>query len=314
MIEMLRVTLQAAVVIAMNFLGSGGESHVVDDAKAETRLVTFRMQLRFDDLRDAKGLRVTRLLPRTIPRRQTVRWLRFSHPARIIDKDGERYVEFMFDELDQATTLEVSGLIELHRYDLTRARRHDDPPSPEARGLDEFLRAERFIEKDDKEIQRVVRKLIRPKQSATIRALHKYVVSRLTYDGYQPKDIGARTALRKRKGDCTEFADLLVALCRAAKIPARQVEGYMTTWRGTPQHNWVEIHTSDHGWVPFDPMRVDQRQARYDRLPNEYIYLGVTRNNEALSGHHYWAYTLKSGNVQANDRLTVEREPMPKKK
>jgi hypothetical protein len=58
--------------------------------------------------------------------------------------------------------------------------------------------------------------------------------------------IGVVNALRRRTGDCEEFAGIFVALCRSVGIPARLV------W--VPNHNWAEFYlTDDEGtghWIP----------------------------------------------------------------
>ena len=47
------------------------------------------------------------------------------------------------------------------------------------------------------------------------------------YVGYIKNDRGALYALKTKEGDCTEFMHLFVALCRANKIPARCIGGYV---------------------------------------------------------------------------------------
>jgi transglutaminase-like putative cysteine protease len=63
-------------------------------------------------------------------------------------------------------------------------------------------------------------------------------------------------------GVCQDFSHLLIALCRAAGIPARYVSGYLVAGaggpdapRGDPQasHAWVEAFTPTHGWRGLDP-------------------------------------------------------------
>jgi len=60
------------------------------------------------------------------------------------------------------------------------------------------------------------------------------------------KFIGVVNALKERRGDCEEMAGIMVALCRAAGVPARLV------W--VPNHNWSEIYLTDHDgvghWIP----------------------------------------------------------------
>jgi Transglutaminase-like superfamily len=65
----------------------------------------------------------------------------------------------------------------------------------------------------------------------------------------------ASQVLARRAGDCTEHALLLVALARAAGIPAREVSGlvYMgDDLRRFGWHAWVEVDIDGH-WVQVDP-------------------------------------------------------------
>ena len=69
----------------------------------------------------------------------------------------------------------------------------------------------------------------------------------------------ASTAVRildNRAGDCSEHALLLVALARAAGIPAREVGGLAYPGDEPPLfgwHAWTEIHDGSQ-WVSVDPM------------------------------------------------------------
>lgn len=61
----------------------------------------------------------------------------------------------------------------------------------------------------------------------------------------------------ERKGDCSEFAVLTAALCRAAGIPARIVMGYVYTdyyagnWNVFGVHVWTEVYI-DGKWIGLD--------------------------------------------------------------
>ncbi|RLI57094.1 MAG: hypothetical protein DRO87_07370 [Candidatus Thorarchaeota archaeon] len=66
--------------------------------------------------------------------------------------------------------------------------------------------------------------------------------------------IGAARAIREKEGDCDEHADMLIALLRAVRIPARRIVGHF--FRGSPEpepHAWCEIFLEQKGWVPVDP-------------------------------------------------------------
>lgn len=70
-----------------------------------------------------------------------------------------------------------------------------------------------------------------------------------------PGTLPVRELLRDPRGDCTERTRLFVALCRAAGIPARTVEGL--AWAGDESgsfgpHTWAEVALAGK-WVPVDP-------------------------------------------------------------
>jgi transglutaminase-like putative cysteine protease len=67
-------------------------------------------------------------------------------------------------------------------------------------------------------------------------------------------------ALRSRQGVCQDFAHVMIALVRNAKIPCRYVSGYL--YRGSENahpsadgatHAWVEALLPGRGWIGFDP-------------------------------------------------------------
>jgi transglutaminase-like putative cysteine protease len=67
-------------------------------------------------------------------------------------------------------------------------------------------------------------------------------------------------ALRSRQGVCQDFAHVMIALVRNAKIPCRYVSGYLYhgSGNGNPSadgatHAWVEALLPGVGWVGFDP-------------------------------------------------------------
>lgn len=71
---------------------------------------------------------------------------------------------------------------------------------------------------------------------------------------YEAGQTGTRTsageALNRGSGVCQDFAHVLIALCRAAKMPARYASGY-APGEGA-MHAWVEVLCGDN-WLAFDP-------------------------------------------------------------
>ncbi|MFH1821513.1 MAG: transglutaminase-like domain-containing protein [Methanobacteriota archaeon] len=83
----------------------------------------------------------------------------------------------------------------------------------------------------------------------------------LTYE-LQNVEHGALWALQSKRGDCTEFSNMMVALMRAAGIPAKVVSGYAFLSLYNPAgassdadklgHAYVIFYLPNYGWVPAD--------------------------------------------------------------
>jgi tetratricopeptide (TPR) repeat protein len=112
------------------------------------------------------------------------------------------------------------------------------------------------------------------------RKIFYYVDSVLSYHIYLEQDRGAKKALKDGKGDCTEYSELMITLCRAKQIPARIVEGLIPSSGGAiGYHNWVEVFFPQYGWVSFDPTWADHPNSSttFDTMKNSYIQLGYKR-------------------------------------
>jgi tetratricopeptide (TPR) repeat protein len=93
-------------------------------------------------------------------------------------------------------------------------------------------------------------------------------------------------ALSKRTVQCSDAAELLVTLYRAAGIPARYCGGFYlkeseNTLRET--HAWVEVFFPGEGWVTIDPTmgRFDDitRLSRFCEMDSPYILMWRDKNN-----------------------------------
>ena len=84
-------------------------------------------------------------------------------------------------------------------------------------------------------------------------AIYNWVRDNITYSFYSNTEYGAVGTLNAGKGNCCDKTHLLIALLRAAGIPARYVHGYcyFTTsghWYG---HVWAEVYV-DGTWYTAD--------------------------------------------------------------
>jgi hypothetical protein len=90
--------------------------------------------------------------------------------------------------------------------------------------------------------------------------LASWVNSNVEYDlGTLSSDVlPASWVFENRRGVCTEYTSLFVALARSLGIPAREVSGFAFTEsdlfeRGWEFHSWAEVYFPGFGWVLFDP-------------------------------------------------------------
>jgi transglutaminase-like putative cysteine protease len=70
----------------------------------------------------------------------------------------------------------------------------------------------------------------------------------------------ATVALDSGRGVCQDFAHVMLAICRAAGVPARYVSGHLVGEGGS--HAWVEVY-ADSEWMAFDPTHARRTNHRY---------------------------------------------------
>lgn len=129
----------------------------------------------------------------------------------------------------------------------------------------QYTQPQRYWETDDGFIKDKANELKSPKK------IYDFVSSYLTYSNNrlsQPaiERKGAAASIQNPTDSvCMEFTDLFIAIARAAKIPAREVEGYAYTQNerlrplslslnsGDILHAWPEYWDDNLGWVQVDP-------------------------------------------------------------
>ena len=107
-----------------------------------------------------------------------------------------------------------------------------------------------------------------------IRVIHNFTANHVIYDheAFEAGEVkdpkllssywedSASSTYTKGKGVCTNFSRLLVALMRAAGIPARTTYGYgmmptvpYETYTENFEHVWTEVYVPGTGWIPVEP-------------------------------------------------------------
>jgi len=184
-----------------------------------------------------------------------------NHPYQLIgDNSGNQVLHLTFDNLTPYATRLITV-----RADLGLSQKSN--PLPQA-PLPWDLKAEKHIESDHPAIRRLAAQLKSPDRFETVERIFSWVVQHIAYSGYARDNRGALYALEYKKGDCTEYMSLFVALCRASGISARGIGGYIcpesTQLKPGAYHNWAEFYHNG-AWQIADPQNnvLMQNQADY---------------------------------------------------
>jgi len=230
-------------------------------------------------------------------------------PSRVFTENGNVYAEFTFVKPKEHFKLQLSVKAELFRYDLATALRSREKILSKDLAVKEFLKQETYIEKDDPKIQQIAKTITGQDEIGTVKKLYSYVIGNLEYTGLGKKQLGALKALQLKKGDCSEYSDLFVALCRAKEIPARVVTGYTVRFdKIPPKHHWAEVYLQKYGWVPFDPSWGDvqntgARARAFETLGPPHIYLSHIRNDKMLHNKHFYFFTYWGDRASLKDSI-----------
>ena len=130
------------------------------------------------------------------------------------------------------------------------------------------LQPQKEIESDHPIIVAQASQLVHAQGREDAYRIYKFTAAHLSWrwwsEGGSNFSASALKAYQTRVGACGEFANLMVALCRAARIPARTISGldlpsYPPFWSATRvwghpgvAHAWTEFHGLA-GWEMADP-------------------------------------------------------------
>jgi len=170
-------------------------------------------------------------------------------------------------------------------------------------GISGYLEAEPFIELDDPAVQAGAPRLTGDQsESNAVARLAGLLQQQFRLSSYDPVHRGAAWAFQRGGGDCTEYADALVATYRRHGMPARGVGGFMVDRsRFLPvmdYHNWCEVMEGDR-WLGVDATR-EQAMIR----PEHYVVFRYRGDSEVL-GPGYRLYHHEGGRAE----VVMDSEP-----
>ncbi len=240
------LTLPTGVSVAMSREEATG--HTVDRYVYQLRFV---IRIENPSVSETRNQKLWLYMPHPQTANQALEQLIVSEPHRVLsDAIGHCVLEMEVPTLQPlgSRIVNVSATVALQ----------SEPRAGHEKDLEPWLNAERYIESDNKEIAEISAGLLRQGGKNTSKAILDWVQQHIHYAGYIEEDLGASYALRHRRGDCTEYAYLVVALARACGIPARMVGGYVTDRSFVPHardyHNWAELYF-DGAWRLLDAQK-----------------------------------------------------------
>ena len=260
------VVSPALVVLLCGVLVIGGRSSLADELSAGSGLITPASQrtVRFGFVventtgRVIDGARVGVFIPvKQAAGQDCCEAVASNYPTETIrDAQGNQALGFVFEYLPPHGTrkIDVSATLTITA---------DPLPAPEP-DADRWLGAGPLIQADHPRIEQQARQLGGNNPLETARRIHDWISKHSEYSGYLRDARGALDALEQRRGDCTEYMYLFIALARANGIPARGMAGYLVerdaVIRADTFHNWAEF-CADGAWRIADPQRGGRRTA-----------------------------------------------------
>lgn len=186
----------------------------------------------------------------------------FPKPENVVSDTEGNLTAYFNLERKQTIQVLISG----------RAKLHNKTPSNKTSDFSQYIVAEKYWEKDNPVIQSRLNEIFsngHPKTNTEkARLINKFLVNNIgfDFDRISTNDfqrLGALTTLNNPdKALDSEYSDLFIALCRAAKIPARLLVGYATSpnpdirplsYQGKILHSWAEYYDPLNGWNMVDP-------------------------------------------------------------
>ncbi len=307
-----RTWIVAGVLVFFTLAAGYGQPTAGQNAER----VTFTLKFNVTATAGIQSNTLTFIVPKDLPQRQKVISLSYSQPpTEEFESNGVRYARFVMTNPPASSVITATATVEVDRFDFSTEKAQANPQPENAADLQPWLANEKYLEKDAPEIQNVAKTITGADEIAILRNIMAYVTRTLRPSAFSSADRGALWALENKNGDCTEFAELFVALCRAKNIPARYCEGYLVSLlpAGQPAaHNWAEAYTSQYGWVRFDPIRVRNRVVTFDTLKADYLQLSNIRHETVLKDTHYYRWDWEgNGTVKVDSHFTVtQRQPV----
>ncbi len=228
-----------------------------------------------------------------------------------VDEENNLHATFDIGAIqpDETKDFNISMIYQVYVHDPEISHLDVGPLSSVPSNLSNFLEPVEYWESENQLIQDIASQLvIGTGGNAYLIAenIMNFVVGHLTYDNLVDYR-GAVEAYQRGSGDCSNYTDLTIALCRATGIPARAAYGWGYSDFCILGHAWLEIYLPGVGWQPADPTWAEERDAYFAKLDSAHIQQSQRNVNstEGYMTYTYWGATPAISNEWTTQEVTL---------
>jgi transglutaminase-like putative cysteine protease len=182
--------------------------------------------------------------PRSVDEALYEIWIDGGDVSAFIPEDGRQLIE---GETDRGVLLRVRRLVPI-------AGAANGGSAPQS-GMDDYLESNALLQAEDPRIRGAAAEALggeRPGPWPSATRIERYVFDTVETVGFGSAFASALEVLQDRTGDCSEYAVLAAAMCRAVGIPSRVVSGLVHVRGRFAYHMWIEVWVGGD-WYALDP-------------------------------------------------------------
>lgn len=155
---------------------------------------------------------------------------------------------FQFAKPDKRNNIPLAHVEIVLQVDNTGLSTSNEMPGPK------LIEATSFWPANDPDLVKLARQITQGASSndEKVAAILQWLApgKNIKYSGQTGSRYGTLQVLSQKFGHCWDFSDVFVTLSRAARIPTRQVAGWLY---GSSGHVWCEYYVEGKGWQQVDP-------------------------------------------------------------
>ena len=158
-----------------------------------------------------------------------------------------------------------------------------ESPTPSSlNGKISFLADGKLLSLSDPLVKSVSQQFSNVSDKDLPQSVFNWIANTFEYSGYEDQYRGLKSALKSKRGDCTEYTYAFFGILRALGYPARGYAGFylpenVNLLESGDYHNWAEYHTGER-WVLVDPQK-----ANFDRKYSRYVAFGYLSEHKPFT-------------------------------